>query len=134
MPVSVTPHTAGEALPLGLSAAVTGSSVLPDFSTEPVTVVIDGPLAEPLANPTPADYPRGEYRWRPAGTSDAQFELVDDELVFTLSPADSAELFTHSGRWLVRWLVGPVATQDEIGKNEIAVDVPAAGPLPTVDP
>ncbi len=129
-PVPVSTLIAGEALPLDVSATATGGSVAPDFSTTPVTIVLDGPPAE--SGDTP---PRFTFRWRPAGTSDDEFDLDGSTLTFDLASEWTAENLTVAGRWTLYLLVGAAATvQDAVGSLELAVKVPEAGALPVEDP
>jgi hypothetical protein len=120
----------GEALPLDLTATATGGATAPDFSTTPVTVVIDSFPSDP------DDYPvRVVLRWRPGGTSDSQFSYDAGNAVLNLDLPSSwtADNMT-AGRWKAYWLVGEPSVQDCVKVVSLFVEEPPGGALPTEDP
>ena len=117
-------YTLGERIWLKLGVTPAGTSEI-DYSQDQVTVNID----------SESTGQRHTFYWNPLGTaSDAEFELSDNELYFSLTSAWTADPENmHEGRWVMSVSAfDPETDQDEAGAIILNMGRRPGGPLPVV--
>lgn len=116
-------HYRGTQFARTLSVEADDAGDLIDLATTPVTVVLDDSAGR-----------EDVYRWRPAGSSDAEFSY-DADAGLTLTLSSTATAAVAAGSATFSWFYDPPASsQKPIGSEEVVFKDPPAGVIPVVDP